>query len=34
VVVSHKQWDDYVEYLSVVPAWNMVGYRNFMGHLI
>ena len=33
VVVSRKQWDNYVEFLSVVPARNMIWYRNFMGPL-
>ncbi|MDR0860935.1 MAG: hypothetical protein LBO09_08450 [Candidatus Peribacteria bacterium] len=30
VVVSHKVGTDYAEFLSVVPARNTVGYRNFM----
>jgi hypothetical protein len=30
VVVKDISWFEHAEYLSVMPAWKMEGYRNFM----
>lgn len=33
VVLRKEAEKEYAEYHSVIPAWNMEGYRNFMGSL-
>ena len=33
VVIRKESWKDYAEYHSVIPAWNVQWYRNFMWSL-
>lgn len=30
VVIKKSEWFEHAEYLSVMPAWNSKGYKNFM----